>query len=93
MLKPEVSKGGIVLATKDDQRTTCVGRVLEIGPKVEQIKAGDWVIFHESANLSFEFGLLRCIVLQEDEVFGICTKDDMKLWEVELEGVTAPASA
>lgn len=70
----EVQRGGLVIPVNVTQYTWRVGKVLMVGPKVENIKLNDYVVFPNDkgikvANLN---GLKNIVFLDEKRIFGVC---------------------
>jgi len=86
--KANVTKGGIVIPeTAQSQEPQQYGKVISAGPKVEQIKDGDIVMFHERGGMDIVIDKQIFKVLGSTEVYAIIKDKDEneKLEPIKLE--------
>lgn len=69
-----ISAGGLILAPSFTPIPT-TGRVVRIGPKVREIKPGDFVAFPPTVGEDYDIGAHRCRMLREPEIAAVIEKD------------------
>ena len=67
----EVTKSGIVLPGTASKEKPIIGEVLAVGSKVEEVKAGDKVIFEKYSGTEVKDGEESCLILEKDNVLAI----------------------
>ena len=67
----EVTKSGIVLPGTASKEKPIIGEVLAVGSKVEEVKAGDKVIFEKYSGTEVKDGEERYLILEKDNVLAI----------------------
>jgi chaperonin GroES len=67
---PEIiSAGGVLIPDETlDKDRPAEGVVISIGPKVEDVKKGDYVIFGKYAGVEYQFGAEKILFMREDEI-------------------------
>ena len=67
----EVTKSGIVLPGTASKEKPIIGEVLAVGSKVEEVKAGDKVIFEKYSGNEVKDGEESYLILEKDNVLAI----------------------
>ena len=67
----EVTKSGIVLPETASKEKPIIGEVLAVGSKVEEVKAGDKVIFEKYSGTEVKDGEESYLILEKDNVLAI----------------------
>ena len=67
----EVTKSGIVLPGTASKEKPIIGEVLAVGSKVEEVKAGDKVIFEKYSGTEVKDGEESYLILEKDNVLAI----------------------
>lgn len=71
---PETVQNGVIIPDSVKWKTP-VCRVIEVGPKVEQIKAGDYILISASVTVhDIRFNDHYTQIVHEDGVFGVITE-------------------
>lgn len=66
----ETTDSGILLST-ENQKKQSKGLVVAIGPKVENVKYGDYVLYPEYAGITVVTDGEECLILRENEIMAI----------------------
>lgn len=75
--KANITKGGIVIPeTAQPQEPQQYGRVISTGPKVEQIKNNDIIMFHERGGMDIVIDKQIYKVLGSTEVYAIIENNE-----------------
>ena len=67
----EVTKSGIVLPGTASKEKPIIGEVLAVGPKIEEVKVGDKVIFEKYSGTEVKDGEESYLILEKDNVLAI----------------------
>ncbi len=69
----KTTASGIILATEDKDRPA-MGKVISVGPKVENIKEEDEVIYQSYAGTKVKLNQIEYILVQSKNIFAIVEK-------------------
>jgi chaperonin GroES len=69
--REETTAGGLIVPQTVKVEPQKYGKVLSIGEKVDNIKVGDIIVFHQSAGQAVIMEGMIQRVLKKDEIYGI----------------------
>jgi len=71
IMEEKTTSGGIIIPANIDKDTHGYGLVVSVGNLVEEIKAGDIIIFHKNVGMAIIIDKKIMKVLTDKEVYGI----------------------
>jgi chaperonin GroES len=66
----EVSKGGILIPEQSLDKPQR-GTVLDVGPDVDSVTCGDYILYAKGVGMEFEENSLNFLLMKEEDLLGI----------------------